>query len=149
MNRVIIGSVFHHSKKMHMFGLQLCKQWSGTVGQMYPTGGGKKAEIPPLLMLGRCIFYAKQNPQNDVKWQGFCDWHDGFLRQERAEVFPSLWNKGEWFAPRSRQRIGFSGNLRQWRKMSPCPILCSSFSSFDVPSAFLYSLYLSSRHLLI
>ena len=50
---------------MHTFGLKLCKQWSGSVGQMYPAGGGKKAEIPPHFMRGRYVFLCQAEP---LKW---------------------------------------------------------------------------------
>lgn len=71
---------------------------------MYPTGGGKKAEIALHFMQGRYVFYAKQSPQNGVKSQALRGWCDGFSRQGMAEaLFPSLWNKGEWFAPEQEQ----------------------------------------------
>lgn len=84
-----------------MFKLKLHKHRSGTVGQMYPTGGRKKGEIPPHLIQGICAFYAEQRPPNGVKKE-----------KKKKKRFP--WSAC-WISQVGESRDGHSFSLKQRR----------------------------------
>ena len=102
---VIVGPVFCHSKNNAHVWIKALQTMVRDCGPDVPCRRCEESRNPSSFHVGKiCFFMPSRAPQMVWESQGLCGWCDGLPRQGRTEaLLTSLWNKGEWFAPKKKQ----------------------------------------------